>query len=294
MISTSVHNDLKEFTRFVRRLGKDVRIVQGGGGNFSIKDSDRTMFVKPSGVRFTNIQPNDLVAIDLVKFQSGFRDENKHSRSLEEHERAMNELLTMCRIGTGQPSMETAMHSFLPTFALHCHAVPGNVVLCAQESEEVLRDVFPNTRYAWIPYVSPGFALGAEIMDAPPSELYFLQNHGVIVCGEFLARVQELLEDVLQGCTKFLHKRISRYQPFHFKPRTAHVPNHGVPSNFLFPDAAIYINRPTSTAAEEVFAVQNYLEQTMIRAGLTPKFLSAADVRYIQNMEAEQYRQRQV
>jgi len=275
------------FQKFIREIGADPQVVQGNGGNFSVKD-DVKMLIKGSGTRFGDAKIEDLIEIDLQIFRDEFRKETELDATHIEHEHAMNELMRKFSSDNGRASMEAAMHAFLPRYVLHTHLVTSNVILCMTNGEDVLKEVFSDVPYTLVEYATPGFELGALIMKKPPEKITFLQNHGIIVCGDSLKELKNIFELVIKRCTNYLKINITDYSPF------TGAEDAGKFNGALFPDAAVYEKNPESPNAKETMSVQTYLEDAIKKLGRSPQYISKEKVKYLQNMDAEKFRQVQV
>lgn len=289
-----VYNNLRTLIAFAREIGRDLALVQGGGGNCSVKDENGLMQVKASGVRFADLRGHGFVTIDVTAFREAFIREEGVNREREEHEAVMNRMLIDARRSNGRPSMETAMHCFLPRYVLHIHAVSVNVFLCMETGAKILAALFHDVTIRIIPYVSPGYALGTVIAKAEPADIYFLQNHGMIICGETVARLKELLVLAIERCMHYLTVRLPHFAPFDHawltKNHTPVLRGH----SFLFPDAAVYSEREQSEAARETLGAQRYIEETIEALGDIPRAISKEEVAYLIAMEAEKYRQKKI
>ena len=63
-----MRSELQELAAVSRRLGSDLRYVFLGGGNTSFKDAE-TLYIKPSGVALSAIQPEQFIAMDREALQ---------------------------------------------------------------------------------------------------------------------------------------------------------------------------------------------------------------------------------
>lgn len=271
---------LSPLSDYIRELGKDIRVVQGGGGNFAVKDAAAgKMFVKPSGMRFSDMREDQFVSILLPAFCEAF----------ECGEAPMQHFLQTHTSASHRASMETAMHAFLPRYSLHVHYTVSNIFLCMEKGEAILQDMFSDQSIRFVPYTTPGYALGKAIQEDPSASIFFLHNHGIIVCGDTLPEVQTLLALVMARSTQYLKHHLGDDASL---PVFASKPVKRAPEYFLFPDAAVYSKKLESAAAEETLGAQWYLE-TMIHAlSGTPRYISQSCVDELLNMESEQYRQR--
>lgn len=270
---------LAPFSAYIRELGRDLHVVQGGGGNFAVKDDAGTMYVKPSGIRFSDMREEQFVSILLPAFCEAF----------ELGEAPMQHFLQTHTSASRRASMETAMHAFLPRYSLHVHYTVSNIFLCMEKGEAILQDIFSDQSIRFVPYTTPGYALGKVIQKDPSASIFFLHNHGIIVCGDTLSEVQTLLALVISRCTQYLKHRLGSGASLLV---VASKPVKHAPEYFLFPDAAVYSKKLESAAAQETLGAQCYLEAMISALSGTPRYISQACIDELLDMESEQYRQR--
>jgi len=191
-------NEPAELLRYRSNLlGSDLRITNFGGGNTSSKLSGRdpldgraheVLWVKGSG--------GDLGSIKKPGFSHLYLDK---LRALEgqyrgvEDDDAMAALYPLCAFGAGgaAPSIDTALHAFLPfPHVDHLHPDWGIALAAAANGREKMEEF--NRRFQhrmlWIPWQRPGFALAMMMRRAldvrPDSDGIVLGGHGLFTWGE--------------------------------------------------------------------------------------------------------------
>ncbi len=167
---------LEQQRREICRIGRllyDKDMVQYNGGNVSARDpATNLVAIKPSGMAWPKMEPEDVVVVDL----DGNVVEN----------------------GSGKPSIETSLHLQLyknrPEFhgIIHCHA--PYAVAWSVKGHKVLRATTPCfcfTRGAvkvapYAPAGDPRLAqYTAETIGATETAC-ILQSHGIVCCGKDL------------------------------------------------------------------------------------------------------------
>ena len=161
------------FAELLQRLGSDFNLVQGVGGNASIKSKDR-MIVKASGKRLGDAS------------RSGFF-----------HEVALaGDTAVDCLPSRGtRPSIETFLHALVPEkFVLHLHSTFGVALeLLSRSNHDVAREL-ESLGLCLIGYLRPGVDLGRGIKQRLPrckDQDFLLANHGTL----FRANSVSHLED---------------------------------------------------------------------------------------------------
>jgi rhamnose utilization protein RhaD (predicted bifunctional aldolase and dehydrogenase) len=204
---------LDELVAVSRWAGQDVLLVQGGGGNTSLKTADGTrMWIKGSGLRLSDMRPGyGYVETDLPALQGLLRDPRLRALPPDEaHSAAERAVQAAVRDGGAlRPSLETTFHAALDRLVLHTHPVYANAFACLAGGEGLLREAGAERRLgtpvAWVDYATPGYALGAAVADAlegigdaeRPAAL-ILASHGFIAHGQAAGEVLALTDEVVK------------------------------------------------------------------------------------------------
>jgi rhamnose utilization protein RhaD (predicted bifunctional aldolase and dehydrogenase)/NAD(P)-dependent dehydrogenase (short-subunit alcohol dehydrogenase family) len=174
-----------------RLLGREPRLVLHGGGNTSVKTTEKDLLgienmvlrVKGSGWDLAAIEPVGLPAVRLAPL---LKLELLEKLSDE----AMVNFLRGCLIDSSAPtpSVETLLHAFLPhKFVDHSHAADVLALVDQETGENLARQVFGN-RVGYVPYIMPGFSLAkaaaSEYRRHPAVEGLVLMKHGLFTFGE--------------------------------------------------------------------------------------------------------------
>jgi rhamnose utilization protein RhaD (predicted bifunctional aldolase and dehydrogenase) len=188
--ASRAHADATEWQQFCAasaRIGRDMHLVQGAGGNVSLK-SDGLMRIKASGRWLSEADSGDIfVPLDL--------DEARRRVA------AGSEDYAACLLEGAQmrPSIETGMHAALPhRVVLHVHSVNVLAHATRERGEQRLAQRLAAFRWAWIPYCRPGAPLTNAILqriDASSIEpiALVLANHGLVVAADSIAAALALL-----------------------------------------------------------------------------------------------------
>ena len=177
-----------------RRIGTDLSLVQGSGGNTSFKNGN-VLWVKASGTWLSEAEDrNIMVPLDLNKVRSiassGGSDFGDAMLS-----------------GQLRPSIETSLHCQLPhSVVLHVHSVSGIAWSVRKNSRSILNEVLAGLNWRYVPYAKPGTSLTAAVFnvltsDGDTPDLLMLENHGLVVGGESCDLVERLLFDVEKRLT---------------------------------------------------------------------------------------------
>ncbi len=209
--------ELQEFAKFSNRIGSRIDYVQGGGGNTSLKIDEQTMLIKASGYYLTQIKEDDGFAVLNYSEIANFFC-SAEAQAAEDIENVGASIVKNAKIKLPEfkdlrPSVEAGFHSILGRFVAHTHSVYSNIVLCSDQAEDLLRKIFADQHYIYVPYVNPGSRLTLEIAQRMAAykdghnghapDIIFLQNHGVIVYADTADACFDLHEKVNQMICRY-------------------------------------------------------------------------------------------
>lgn len=185
-------------------------LIQGPGGNTSVKSENGNMLIKASGFRFDELNAGkgySLVSSGRIAdyfFQvkvSDKRSEEKKSLEIIQS----NVLKDLNNQPYPKPSMETGFHAVLDRYVVHTHSVWSNLLNCNTDGITLFKRLKETMEFplAYIPFVSPGFGLSyliaREVLCAKKEgreipAVFFLENHGVIAHSAYAEKCAEYLE----------------------------------------------------------------------------------------------------
>lgn len=194
--------DTEEFIKFLefsKEIGLDSSMVQAAGGNTSIKLGD-TMWVKASGKWLMNACSEEImVPVKTSEVKSILKNEGPNDEEL------INKTISDDSNTNLRPSVETPLHAVLDfKYVLHTHDV--NIISFAilKNSKTKLDELLREFKWKFIPYIKPGIELSKLLLKLKSKEdnVFILQNHGLIVCGDDLDEIKKLnlkIRDCLQN-----------------------------------------------------------------------------------------------
>jgi rhamnose utilization protein RhaD (predicted bifunctional aldolase and dehydrogenase) len=182
---------LDELAAVSARVGSDPLLVQGPGGNSSVKTGDE-IWVKASGVWLAEAERSNIfVGLSL----SGARTLAARSESEDLSAACLPENEPGLR-----PSIEALLHVLMPHPAvLHAHAVGSMTLSVLADGCARARTALAGLDWAWVPYRRPGAPLAAatmEILSERKADVVILQNHGVVTGGRTPSEAEALLREV--------------------------------------------------------------------------------------------------
>jgi rhamnose utilization protein RhaD (predicted bifunctional aldolase and dehydrogenase) len=189
----------EELTATAAELGVDPLLIQGAGGNASVKIGD-ALWVKASGTWMRDAVLRNIFAYVSLAPLLTLRDNGEFE--------AMDALLQSGRAGNGlRPSIETSLHALMPHAAVvHAHAVNSVAVSVLGDGQSRFKHAMGrDIRGIFIPYTKPGVPLARAVAEAlatrGPADVLLLQNHGVVVGADRPRTAADLLREVERRLT---------------------------------------------------------------------------------------------
>lgn len=179
--------DIQSYIRLCRFLGGYKDLVQGSGGNISVKSDDQ-ICVKSSGriLAETSID-HGYVVCDKKALETLYANRSEDTRQT-----------VLQGEPNGSPSMEVFFHLLPSKWVVHLHPTWLLKYLCQTSWTSLsIRDAAYSVTH--ISYTTPGLPLADAIHALPKGySVYYLQNHGVILCADTIPEILRLLDLVYQ------------------------------------------------------------------------------------------------
>ena len=201
--------EIQQLIDISRKYGSDSRFVIAGGGNTSYKTDDK-IWVKASGSSLATITEEGFAVLDRAKLN--LMSEKTYSNVASEREEEVKNDLAGATLTKGKrPSVETSMHNaILYPFVIHLHPTLVNGLMCANNSEQRLFELF-GKKNVYIPYTDPGYVLFKKVEDAikdyrsrfnEEPKVIWLQNHGIFVAADTTAEVEAIYNSIITTLEK--------------------------------------------------------------------------------------------
>jgi len=241
------------------RLSMDSNLIQFKGGNISVKSNGK-IIVKTSGQKIS--ETNLSSGISICEISKGkFQNEKQYSEYIS-------------RINTSEknPSLESGFHIKLNNkYVIHTHPIHLNAILCSNESRAIIKGMFKNMPYQFVEYKTPGVDLCNAIDPNPHgNNIFFLQNHGLIVGSNDKKSAMEITTKINERCKRWIGDHAEKFIDLH---RANKRP--------LFPDAVMF---------KEMEEVNNIILYLMETSCLTPNFLDKNEIKLIKISSLEKIR----
>ncbi len=175
------------------RVGADPRLVQGPGGNTSLK-ADGLLWIKASGTWLMHAARDEMfVPVSIAPLLEAVAD------GAPEAETAQVFVPEGMNPAGLRPSIETTVHALMPQrIVVHVHCVETIASAVEVGCEERLAGKLAGLDWVFIPYRRPGLPLAREIAARrrPETDVLVLGNHGLVVAADTVEAATALLAEV--------------------------------------------------------------------------------------------------
>jgi len=209
--------DLALRTYSTRLLGSEEALVLHGGGNTSVKGSQRNiygqevpaLFMKASGSNMAGIAPEGFPPLDLEGLRRLLTLD-----SLSDEEMAAQFKLHQLASNALAPSIETLSHAALPgKFIDHTHADAILVLTNQPEGGKLVREAL-GEGVALVEYVKPGFklakAVAAALAAEPGCRALVWLKHGIVTWGETAREAYSAMIELVTRAEEFAARRATK------------------------------------------------------------------------------------
>jgi len=170
-------NQLDSLTELAADLGADICLVQGAGGNISLKD-ETSLWVKASGTWLADARQCPIfVRLGLSAVRAALvAGSDDFAAAIEDHSGL-------------RPSIETSLHALMPQrVVVHVHSINALSWVVRRDGKAAVAAKLEGLPWAWVNYVRPGLPLTRAVAEAlaatPGAAVLLLANHGLVVAAD--------------------------------------------------------------------------------------------------------------
>jgi rhamnulose-1-phosphate aldolase/alcohol dehydrogenase len=227
-VAAQFTNEVDLFIYRSNLLGADLRLTNYGGGNTSVKITDKdpltgqdveVMWIKGSGGDIGTLKKSGCAALymdrllALENVYEGIETEDK-----------MVELFNHCifDLASKAPSIDTPLHGFLPFKHIdHLHPDAAIAIAAAKDGQKITEELF-NGEIGWVGWQRPGFDLGLQLRDCLEEALsrgiklkgIMLGSHGLFTWGDTSYESYVNTLDVIEKCSPLTPEGGIKKEPF--------------------------------------------------------------------------------
>lgn len=182
-------NTLDSLIELAADIGVNIRLVQGAGGNVSMKD-EASLWVKASGTWLADARSHPIfVRLDLVAVRASLAaGREDFSAAIKDHSGL-------------RPSIETSLHALMPQrVVIHVHSINALSWVVRHDGKAAVARKLEGLPWVWVDYMRPGLPLTRAVAEAlattPGAAVLLLANHGLVVAADTPQSARALLNKV--------------------------------------------------------------------------------------------------
>lgn len=207
-----------------RLLGRNPALVLHGGGNTSVKVTEKDFFGDSVDLCYVKGSGWDLGTIEREGFSPVRQDaliKMSKLATMSDEDMVLQQRAAMTNPNAPAASIEAILHAILPfRFVDHSHANAIAALTCNADGEARVKEVF-GSRVIIVPYVMPGFILAKTIADliagrdlrAEGIQGMVLLKHGLFTFDDDARKSYELHIEMVTQAEEYLATRSAGFQP---------------------------------------------------------------------------------
>lgn len=185
--------ELKRLSDLSEDLGKNLDLIQGAGGNTSVKVNE-VLWVKASGYWLSDANKENIFI--PVNYQ-GIIDRLGHGSN----DPITSEVIYMAEMKGLRPSIETTLHAVMPKkYVVHTHSVNCIANTIAQSYKSELEAKLDGLNWGLVEYAKPGLALteGVRKIANTGADVIVLANHGIVIASNDIDKLYKKISEIEQ------------------------------------------------------------------------------------------------
>jgi rhamnose utilization protein RhaD (predicted bifunctional aldolase and dehydrogenase)/NAD(P)-dependent dehydrogenase (short-subunit alcohol dehydrogenase family) len=208
--------DLEQRVYSSRLLGRDPSLVLHGGGNTSVKVTEKNLLGEAVALLYVKGSGWDLATMEAAGFAPVRMDHLLKLAGLEhlsDSDMARELRIATVNPAAPTPSVEAILHALLPyKFVDHTHTDALVTIMNTPSGRERVTDIYGDSVVV-IPYVMPGFLLARLCYQEFPKQVntktvgMVLMNHGLFTFGETAKESYERMITLVAKAEKYLKRK---------------------------------------------------------------------------------------
>jgi len=192
---------LRKISELSSKIGNDIDLIQGAGGNTSEKIGD-DLWVKASGCWLSDaLKENIFIPVNYKNILKNI-DSNKLDP-------VSSEVIYSDLTKDLRPSIETTLHAIMPyKYVVHTHSINCIANTISRENLNSLNEKMNTLNWSLVAYTKPGLPLARKIREVlkPGLDIVLMSNHGVVVGSDCLNDLEKKIFDLEKRLYKPLRK----------------------------------------------------------------------------------------
>lgn len=188
---------LRKISELSKKIGDDLDLIQGAGGNTSEKIGDE-LWVKASGCWLSDaLKENIFISVNYKNVLTNIDNQKPDPVSSEVIYSDLTKNL--------RPSIETTLHAIMPyKYVVHTHSINCIANTISKENLISLKEKMNDLNWSLVAYTKPGLDLARKIRESlrPGVDIVLMSNHGVVFGSDCINDLEKKIFDL----EKRLHK----------------------------------------------------------------------------------------
>lgn len=213
-------DDFDALVHMSKYAGERFDLVQAGGGNSSVKQSNGIMLIKASGVALSEVERERGYSKVVTKEVASITTNSDINQITDKKDRETltSKLMKSATIDMkNRPSIETLLHSILYKYTLHTHPLIVNIAVIQKDCKKIIGEIFSDKNVLLVGYQTPGIELALALQKEIGSksqipQVIFLQNHGLIISSDDFSEIKKLTEEIISRLEKYFNKSLHHYK----------------------------------------------------------------------------------
>ena len=192
-----INNELKELSKLSSKIGNNLDLIQGAGGNTSEKIGD-SLWVKASGCWLSDaLKENIFIPVNYKNILNNIDNKKPDPVSSEV---IYSEITKDLR-----PSIETTLHAIMPyKYVVHTHSINCIANTISKDNLSSLKEKMSGFNWSLVAYKKPGLSLAREIKEVlkPEVDTILMSNHGVVFGSDCIKDLEKKIFDLEKRLNK--------------------------------------------------------------------------------------------
>ena len=192
-----IKNEFKELSKLSSKIGNNLDLIQGAGGNTSEKIGN-SLWVKASGYWLSDALKKNIFI--PVKYKNILKNiDNKKSDPVS------SEVIYSKITENLRPSIETTLHAIMPyKYVVHTHSINCIANTISKNNLSSLNEKMSGFNWSLVPYTKPGLPLAIKIKEAlkPQVDTILMANHGVVFGSDCIKDLEKKIFDLEKRLNK--------------------------------------------------------------------------------------------
>ena len=186
-----IESRLRKISKLSKKIGDDIDLIQGAGGNVSEKIGD-DLWVKASGCWLSDaLKENIFISVNYKNILKNIDNQKSDPVS--------SEVMYSDATKNLRPSIETTLHAIMPyKYVVHTHSINCITNTISRENLISIKEKMNNLNWSLVAYTKPGLDLARKIRESlrPGIDTVLMSNHGAVIGSNCIHDLEKKIYDL--------------------------------------------------------------------------------------------------